>query len=173
MNCSDNNNVNVEYLQCPRVHVKPRLRFDRSLLLSPFAQIQTRRGECSLKNIIVSSSFRFVSFRSTNDLSICSGRQYCRSQSVGQHQLLRFIARNDRFEYRTGRGKTLLNACFSLHVFVSHLSEYSRIEITGWIRSIKSRKFGCAGKKSLFRTLSYSRTTRNISIGQFTRSRDR
>ena len=118
-------------------------------------------------------SFRFVSFRSTNDLSICSGRQYCRSQSVGQHQLLRFIARNDRFEYRTGRGKTLLNACFSLHVFVSHLSEYSRIEITGWIRSIKSRKFGCAGKKSLFRTLSYSRTTRNISIGQFTRSRDR
>ncbi|CAF3460938.1 unnamed protein product [Rotaria sp. Silwood1] len=34
--CTDNNNVNVEYLHCPRVH------------------IQTKQGECSLKNIVVS-----------------------------------------------------------------------------------------------------------------------
>ncbi|CAF3452133.1 unnamed protein product [Rotaria sp. Silwood1] len=32
--CTDNNNVNVEYLHCPRVH------------------IQTKQGECSLKNIV-------------------------------------------------------------------------------------------------------------------------
>ncbi|CAF1107679.1 unnamed protein product [Adineta steineri] len=37
INCSDNNNVNVEYLQSPRVH------------------IQTKRGECSLKNIVADS----------------------------------------------------------------------------------------------------------------------
>ena len=49
----------------------------------------------------------------------------------------------------------------------------SSIEITGWFCSIKSRKFGSAGKKSLFRTFSYSRTTRNIPIGKSTRSRNR
>ncbi|CAF0736583.1 unnamed protein product [Rotaria sordida] len=37
INCMDNNNVNVEHLQSPRVH------------------IQTKRGECSLKNIIAES----------------------------------------------------------------------------------------------------------------------
>ncbi|CAF0843406.1 unnamed protein product [Rotaria sp. Silwood1] len=37
INCMDNNNVNAEHLQSPRVH------------------IQTKRGECSLKNIIADS----------------------------------------------------------------------------------------------------------------------
>ncbi|CAF0998042.1 unnamed protein product [Adineta ricciae] len=37
VNCSDNNNVNIEYLQSPRVN------------------IQTKRGECTLKNVVADS----------------------------------------------------------------------------------------------------------------------